>query len=268
MRIIVRHILILLSVCFLFVSCEREIDFSYRGVTPKPVIVAVLTQDSISIHIDYTRDMEQPYSPVEANAIVVVSDPSAGFTDTLAYKEEGNYSSLAKGVPGHTYLLDVQIAGVHYTSISVMPQPVQISKVYYEWRPILTEEVLLYHYQFQDEAEVENYYQLFFYRNDSLYQRSLYKDKGNVGEIIEKDLFCMTKRMREEPTDDTKDRIIYDGDRLRIQLRSHSRRTFDYLYSLNLSSSGGYNPTPNFSNEALGYFAATYVSDTTFFHKE
>ncbi|MGX8696700.1 MAG: hypothetical protein ACSW8D_09965, partial [Prevotella sp.] len=53
--------------------------------------------------------------------------------------------------------------------------------------------------------------------------------------------------------------VLFEGDLMRLEVRSIDRPVYDYLYSLQLMNNTGTNPIANFSDGLLGYFSAYQV---------
>ena len=58
-----------------------------------------------------------------------------------------------------------------------------------------------------------------------------------------------------EDTDDDDDRLL-DGDVMRFEVRAIDKLSYDYLFSMQQTSSVSTNPIANFSGGCLGYFSA------------
>lgn len=70
------------------------------------------------------------------------------------------------------------------------------------------------------------------------------------------DIACMDEDTVEENKEEDYDDILYEGDRITIEIQTIDRRTYDYLYSLGLSERTSANPIANFTGGCLGYFSA------------
>ncbi|MCD8186011.1 MAG: hypothetical protein LUD68_06035 [Rikenellaceae bacterium] len=80
-------------------------------------------------------------------------------------------------------------------------------------------------------------------------------DKSNDGQLLSADTYCMA-----EDASWNDEEIIRNGDKLRYEVRSIDRKTYDYLYSVAVGEDTSSNPLADFSGGCLGYFSAYSVS--------
>ena len=52
---------------------------------------------------------------------------------------------------------------------------------------------------------------------------------------------------------------LRDGDNIRLEVRAIDKRSYDYLYSMQVMDNAGTNPIANFTGGLLGYFSACNV---------
>ena len=76
--------IVVLSFCFLLVSCEKELDFRYHDIDPVPVIQGVLTEDRCEVSITLTSPMDEPMDRTHVtDAVVELRDLSSGHESLL-----------------------------------------------------------------------------------------------------------------------------------------------------------------------------------------
>jgi hypothetical protein len=50
--------------------------------------------------------------------------------------------------------------------------------------------------------------------------------------------------------------LLYENDKLHIEVRAIDQKSYDYLYSMQIMDNTGTNPITNFTGGCLGYFSA------------
>lgn len=252
----IKILLILLAV-LIMPACEKTITLKLKGVEPRVVIDATLTNTEgegaclVSMHktIDYFA--ENTFVPIE-NAMILLSD-NKGNTEMLYEYEPGKYSStVMSGEPGTTYTLEVTAEGKSYSAVSIMRPHVEIDSLTYRYNDILwgpyDDEGYLLDCHISDANE-DNYIALFVKKNGKRCDE-IYFLNGLFGFQIE-DVFQLE-------------------DEAEVELRNLTEEMYHYYSTINKISgadgnplSGGgtpINPVSNISNGALGCFAVYPIS--------
>lgn len=256
-------ILPIISVLFSLVTigCMKVIDVDINEQHPLPVLEAYLENDSlcyVKATWTYSFFKDEPIEFIE-NASIELKN-HLGTSETLRYEGNGIYrGTTIRGTIGATYTLSANIDGDIYTAESKMPDLTPIDSISYldngyntDIRGKTSRATLIYvHYT--DPPVIENYYALrILYldtlkQNPSFYEKSDKYEDGLAGQI-------------------STDKNYGAGDSIIIELASIPSSTYLYfktientLYGSPISAilkSSPANPSSNFSEGVLGYFAA------------
>ena len=188
MKIIYKSISILLSI-FLFVSCEKEIDFKGEITDPMVVVNSYITPDSIlSAHVSESRFFLNDTATFKdiSNADVSVWVNGA-FKEKMTFIENGTYKGSYKPAIGETIKLIVKVPGKKDVSSEAIIEPkpdvlsldttgIWTGKSYntmtvghlngtnYEYKldtiSTVTGHIINYKLKFNDIGNVKNYYRL------------------------------------------------------------------------------------------------------------
>lgn len=252
------YIFPILACLVVLTACQKEIDINFHTVDPLFVIEGRVTNELTEVLITQTKDMDDvPQWEGYADAVVTVTDDS-GHAESLSYTYNGWFYSTSGfiGEPGKTYVLTVETGDEVFTSTSTMSGVASLDNFYFRWLEVMNEKVVFCSLVMTDIPDEENYYCYRVYRNGYSYRWGVFHDRGNDGQEITMDIYCMTKKKADENKEEDWDDILYEGDQISVELQTIDRRTYDYLYSLELSESTHYNPIDNFTGGCLGYFAA------------
>jgi hypothetical protein len=260
--------MLLVAAFLLLASCTKEINLDYNDIEPVYTIVGAINDDGAEVMVTQTRNMsDSEISAGISGATVTLSD-NAGRTDSLTYQSDGYYrpTSTWTGETGRVYTLSVSVGGQTFTSTSEMKHAVPLDSTAFQWLRISGQRELCFRYHFVDPAGEDNYYCIRIVRNGRVYKWDLNNAKDMDGEVLHKSLLCMDEEKAKENDVAYQKKILYEGDRLHIELWSIDRRSYDYLYSLDLGVSNASKTVSNFSGGALGYFSAYHNScvDTVF----
>lgn len=257
-------------------SCDEPIKLDLKQVTPKTVIEAQVTDQpgrqfvKISKSVDFYASGK---TPRVTNATVTVTD-DLGNEYVFAHNPRDHADSMGIYLPaspftgtiGVTYTLHVQSDGELYEAsdklLSVIPMdslayrlnkdeeedPNETGKIY---------EILMYAKEPRDET---NYYLFKFYRNDSLKFYS------------ENDIYYSDDKFLAENIDGVATPVYYGtNDTGKVEAYSLSRVGYVYyndLSSLLNNDAGGMfgsvpaSPRTNLSNDALGFFQVSAVTES------
>ena len=245
-------------------ACEKEIDIDYRTVGSMYVAEGSVTQNGTSVLLSTTMNVDDNArrDHVVEGATVVVSVPDLGLAETLTYRGNGRYESSLRGIVGNVYQLDIDVDGQHFTATSTMQEVPVVNSFRFVWRKVVTETMLFADLRIQDRPNENNYYFMHIYRNNIGYRWAVMRDDAKPGGELQQLFNCALKRDIEKEGNNE----VSDGDRIRVEVRSIDRASYDYLYSMQLMDNTGTNPILNFTGGCLGYFSAYGVttSDMTF----
>ena len=244
------NIVNLLLVLTTTVSCEKELEMDYKTVDQLYVVEAELSNQRTRIAVSKTRQIENDGNKYGVDGAVIRIMGDDGSEQTLTTSTSGIYTSNTKGVPGVTYRIEVEVDGKRFTSSSTMQKTPVVNSARFIWKKVLNTKVLFADLRIQDFPDETNYYFMHIYRNGLGYRWAVMKDVGNPGEEVQQLFSCMM-----EDTDDDDDRLL-DGDVMRFEVRAIDKLSYDYLISMQQTSSVSTNPIANFSGGCLGYFSA------------
>lgn len=246
-----RKYLFLFCISMMLASCEKEIDVDYRYAEPEYVVEATLTDKLTTVRVTQTVPMlgSQSDDRLVENANVVISSGDS-IRHIARYSKNGIYLFPFNAYVGTRYQVDVDVDGRHFTSTSTLQPQAVVSKFRFVWEKMMSTRILFADLRIQDFPGQQNFYFIHIYRNGIGYRWTVVRDTSNPGQELQQLLGCMSEDSNDE------DNILRDGDRIRIEVRTIDRASYDYLYSLSQASSNGSNPVANFTGGCLGYFSA------------
>lgn len=156
------------------ISCEKNIDIDIDEISPMLVLNGLIESDSsVSISLTRTRHiLDNKEITVLANGTVEIFDTHGNSSD-LVWDNRSRYETDNFQVsPGEEYTITASAEGYFDVEANcIIPDKIQIIRldtvsVYNEWN----EQMLSMGIVFQDDPDVENYYQL------SLTSKSYYMD--------------------------------------------------------------------------------------------
>jgi hypothetical protein len=257
-----RYIIIILAILgLLMTSCKKDIEIDYHQVDPLYVVEATVSEDGMQARISLTNNMDNNSSKSDISEALVVITGSDGSSQTLSHKGNGIYKSSAAGTPDVEYTITIDVDGRHFTSTSTMQKAPKVNDFYFIRKKIVSENFQMAKLLIQDIPNEDNYYFSHLYRNGTGYRWAVKKDDTDPNKE-QQQLFTFAR----EGSDD-KD-LLREGDRIRLELRSIDRKSYDYLYSMQIMDNTGTNPIPNFTGGCLGYFSAySHVVYNYVFHE-
>lgn len=250
-----RRITEILTILALLTACKKDIDIDYHQVEPLYVVEASVSNEAMQARISRTNNMDDNTTTSDISSATVVITGSDGSSETLRYTNNGTYKSKAKGTPGVTYTIAIDLDGQHFTSTSTMQEMPTMNNFRFFWKEVFTERILMAELLFQDIPNEDNWYFIHLYRNGTGFRWSVKRDDIDPNRELQQ-LFTFAR----EGSND-KD-MLHEGDKLHIELRAIDQRTYDYFYSMQIMDNTGTNPIQNFSGGCLGYFSA--YSEETF----
>jgi hypothetical protein len=237
-----------------FTACEKVIDLKLDTGAPVIVIEGNFTDNNeiqtVSISQTIAFKDKNQMSPF-TGAIVVLNEEN-GFETKFMERKPGIYTTLLSiyGTPGKKYTLTVKANNKTYTAVSIMPQPVEITKLRQTELAFFGNKKKFVQVNYLDPAGVPNYYNSRVFVNgvkrDLFYVES---DRFNDGKPVVNTIFTSTPDLE-------------IGDKVKIDFECIDANVFRYLFAITqISGNGGpptapANPDSNFSNGALGYFSA------------
>jgi hypothetical protein len=252
-------LMIIISVGLLLTSCEKVIDLKLNTSSSAIIIQGNVFDHGGPYAVEISKTVnftESNIFPPVTDAKVTISD-NAGNSELLTQSTPGTYTtSYLRGIPGRTYTLNVENQGKTYTASTTMPDAVNIDSIYFK-KDVFgsgNQTVL----RFRDPANIDNYYRVIQYVNDTL-KAGFYigNDKLYQGEIITFSLSSTTL---------TGDDQLKTGARVKLQLECIDKDVFEYFRTSrgnNGSSASPANPVSNISNGALGYFSACSIREAS-----
>ena len=242
-----------------FSSCEDVIVLELESVESQIVIEATIDAGSkiATVNISMTNDFYDNDSPERVSDATITLQGVTGDTYTLSENSPGTYTAAnVLTDPGESFDLIVEVDGKFYEATSQTPVAVILDSIIqstFPGGPFSDEGDILLSAVWIDPVNVQNFYRIRTYI-DGVFQSDNYTVLNDVlagdGEEI---TASIAKGFNENTT-------------VEVELLSTDEAYYDYFFQLSSLSGGGagsttpYNPTGNFSNDALGYFGIYYPS--------
>ncbi|MGB0934046.1 MAG: DUF4249 domain-containing protein [Lishizhenia sp.] len=246
-------------------ACEKVIDIDLENAEAQIVIEAELKAGNHPFEVKISKSkayFESEESIFIEEASVILYDANDNATE-LVYTQNGIYSANVNALAGVDYRLKVIAEGEEYNAISKMQQAINLTGLDVEFQEgfgPLPEGHVVY-FKFSDPLAVENFYRVTHSINGAM------QVKGS-DLIIEDDQLFNGNDVRLSLA-----RKAFElGDTVEVNLLHIDKNVYSYFSSLQdiLGGDGGPgasaapgNPTSNWSNDALGYFAAVNISTQT-----
>ena len=245
---------LLLIICVLATSltAQAQNDFTERPKLVVGIVVDQMRWDYLGRYYDQLpegglkRLIKQGYSCNNCLINYVPTVTAIGHTSIYT-----GTTPAYHGICGNSFYVD----GRHFQSSSTMQQAPQVNAFRFVWKKVLMERMLFAELKLQDIPGENNFYFMHLYRNGIGYRWAVMNDANNPGEELQQLFNCTTERELDKDKADA----LKDGDRIRLEIRSIDRRTYDYFYSMQVMENSGSNPVANFSGGCLGYFSAFHV---------
>lgn len=239
-----------------FMSCTKIIDVEVNDSEPKLVIEANYdaTSERVQVNLSMTKNVfEGGVNPIVTGASVEISDFNGVSTPLI---DQGNGTYLLENyIPifETNYSISVNVNGEVYQSTTYLPAVValdSLSQVFTE-ASLFGEEGYVVFMNFTDPAGTPNFYRAMRNVNgealNSLGDQFIFDDTFSEGNTQTVPFFGSRHQ---------------DGDSISVEFRSYSEASYNYYSQLfALVGDGGQsaapaNPVSNWSNDALGHFAA------------
>lgn len=239
-------------------SCEKVINIDLESNDPLIMIEGVVTDDpTIPNTVKITKSVNFSESndfPTVSGADVSIID-DLGNAVILSETSPGIYqNSSLIGIPGRTYYLTVYAEGKTYTSVSKMPQKVNLDTISIgEGMGPGTEGLKSITPVYTDPVGRGNYYRFKLKKNSEISSSILLADDQAVdGATNNNSLF-------------DQDLEFKVGDTAVVSMMCIDKPVHLYFYSLNQNGSGPgasatpANPVTNIEGATLGYFSAQTI---------
>ncbi|MGM0478810.1 MAG: DUF4249 domain-containing protein [Bacteroidota bacterium] len=257
---IFKNLLLLGTLVLIAASCEKVIDIEVDDTEPKTVIEANYRADleRVDVKITETRSVFSAEEfPVVTGASVEIID-AGGTATALTDQGDGTYL-LENYTPdfGSEYTMRVTIGEEEYEGKDVLPPVVPIDSLTldFEEESLFGDAGYVVYVNFTDPSGPNFYRANRVVNGDSLTSlgaQFLFDDSFSEGNNQAVPFFSSRYEA---------------GDSIQVSLLSYSEKTFNYYDELfeitsdNSQNAAPANPTPTWTNEALGNFA-TYGADT------
>ncbi len=237
-------------------GCEKVIDVDLNEAHPTVVVEGNLATFPFKAEIKLSKTGsyfgESEIEKIEGAEVTVQS--SLNETFRFVETEKGIYKSdKIKPKEGVTYNLTVHTEDETYTASSTLEPAVLIDSLnfFFDEGFAYFEEGYIVRAYFTDPENIENFYRIKIYKNDTLKNEPdnfiVFDDRLIDGKHIEVTLRGNTFSV---------------GDTVSIQFISLDKNSYNYfntfkeLINVNPGSAAPANPTSNISNGALGFFSA------------
>lgn len=241
-------------------SCTKVIHVDLNSAAPKLVVEATINDKPGPYYVVLSRtvNFDQPNQfPAATGATVVITDATAGVTDTLTETSPGRYQThTINGITGHTYQMTIYADNTTYTSSSTIPAVVPLDSMYSEnftaFGGVSKSIIPVY----TDPAGVENFYRFIEVVNGKRLLNNYVRNDDRTDGL---------KNTRPLFNDDDD---IKTGDTLVLEMQCIDKSVYTYFNSLDESSTGSgqstpANPVNNITGGALGYFSAYNTQSKT-----
>jgi hypothetical protein len=252
-------------ICFLSISilllssCEDVIQLDLESTESRIVIEATINASSqtATVLISKTNDFYDNTEPEQVSGAIITLQSETGDTYTFSEASPGTY--VAENVianPEEVFNLNVEVEDRVYEATATVPSAANLKEITqsdFPSGPFGDEGAILLSAIWDDPAGTENFYRIRTYI-DNTFQADSYTvltdDIRGDGEEITTPI---QKGFDENTT-------------VTVELLSTDEAYYDYFFQVaSLSGEGAnsttpYNPTGNFSNEALGYFGIFHSS--------
>ncbi|MEM6802367.1 MAG: DUF4249 domain-containing protein, partial [Bacteroidota bacterium] len=255
--------LLFISSSFFLFSCEEIIEVNLNESNPQWVIEARIDDQTNEALVDIssTASYFEPgeFEPGRGASVSISS--STGESYELTEYAAGKYRASNVDLQlQEQYDLQVELEGKSYEAISILQAPLQIDSLVTEFRAggIGPEEGYYVRLAFQDPPGVRNYLRLEIWVNGELRPDiGLYDDNLTDGNEIAFPLFIDPFEL---------------GDTVEIKVHAVDFEVYRYWTALSSilgndpgggNSAAPANPPTNISNDALGYFGVSSVTEVS-----
>ena len=246
------NVTLLLLLIAAFTACKKVISVNLNASSPRYVVQGNVTDvpGIYTVTITKTINFDQDnVFPNVSGATVVITDVTAGVSDTLAETLPGNYTThILTGTSGHTYKLYVNAANNIFTASSTMPALVTLDSLYTQPSPFGGKRLQLVPVYTDPTLVGVNYHYYHF--------TEVKNDTASTNIIVRNDALINGKVINQPIGGDG----LNPGDSIAVYLECIDSATYQYYSTLeqtdNQNSATPANPLTNLTGGALGYFSA------------
>ncbi|XOV67487.1 MAG: DUF4249 family protein [Fluviicola sp.] len=258
-----RKLAYILGIVVLASSCQKVIDVDLNEANQTIVIEGNYTGEDSTVRVSVSLTssyFNNDPSPTVDNAVVTITDQN-GVSTVVPSLGNGQYELTGYApVYGTTYTLTVVSEGVTYNAGCLMPAPVQMDPITYQYFEGFfgSDPGYATFLNFQDPPNSTDFYQIVITENGTTF--------GNIDQIQTQDDALTNGNYITRPL------FLNDfsqlGDTISYEFRTVDEVIFDYTFQAadiagGSNSAAPGNPITNWDNGALGYFNAYGVSRDT-----
>lgn len=250
------YILILISTV---TACTKTITPALNTAPAQLIIQGAVSDTAGPYYVSIVQSVgfysENVY-PGVSGAAITIKDSTTGLRDSLTEVSSGLYVThmLLQGIPGHIYILNVDLNGKIFSASSTMPQPVLLDSVTFDTSDNKQIRAIA---NYQDPAGIVNYYKYSTVINGVLDKRfQTFEDRLSDGRYIQ-----------DKMDDDSSE--IRRNDVVQLSLVGIDKAVYTFLSQAeniayaNDNQAAPATPTSNITGGCLGYFSAQTVSSKT-----
>lgn len=246
----------LIAITSTLFSCQKVIDVDLNESNPTPVFEGVYSAEDSTVYVQLSMTSSYFNSDpsVTINTAIVNIIDGAGLSTSVPLIGDGLYV-LENYVPNFntTYTLSISYDGISYQAESDLPDTVSLEEITYDFFPGFFGSApgYLINLNFYDPVDAVNYYAAVLTVNGQEYgaltDLITQNDQLTNGNLVTRPLFT--------------DELAQLGDTIELELRSIDEDIYYYINETQSITGGNAsaapaNPTTNWNNNALGYFAA------------
>lgn len=249
--------LLLSSLLFSLLGCERVIDLDLKEATPQYVIEGYLTnqRNAWTVYVSRTQNFKavEGFNGVSGANVEIESQGKVFVLPEIA---KGIYQHKPEaGVPGQTYQLRVKVDNRVFTASSKMPRAAKYAELKYN-KEASTADRTIVTAVYQDIPETSDFYWFEQYVNNiKLSGYDVTNDEFTGGMNVSKDIIFKNSL-------NNGSYMIKSGDKIRVDMNCIDPSAYNYFFSLYnangfaLNGLAPSNPVSNISGGALGIFSA------------
>jgi hypothetical protein len=249
---------ILIAVAIL-AACTKTITPALNNAGAQVYIQGAVSDTAGPYYVSILKSVtfyDSSIYPGIPGAAVTITDSTTGQQDALTETSTGLYAThtLMQGIPGHTYLLNVQLNGNTYTASSTMPQPVPLDSLSFDFSDTTRLEAVA---NYQDPIHIVNFYKYTMTINGKVDKRfQTFEDRLSDGRYIHDKIDADTGEVKRNNV-------------VRLSLVGIDKNVYTYLHEAeqiaynNAGLVSPANPQSNITGGCLGYFSAQTVSSKT-----
>lgn len=257
---------IILLNLLIFSSCTEKVDIDLDNIDPEIVVEGLVSNDAdktpfvkLSLSTDYFKN-EVP--PAISDALVIITEDDL-LIDTLKEIEPGYYEAqkILQGKIDTKYQLFIKTKeGEIYEATDWMYPVANLDSLSVNYREETAfsykEDGYYITINFQEPAETDDFYRLFFYLNGEQYDP---EELTFASDILGNGQYIRNIEFSEF--------VVFPDDTISVEMHSMSERYYHFISDLDANrNSGDLFDTPpanvkgNISNGAYGFFAASAIS--------